>query len=86
MLCSSVIQEIISGAWNYTLIMNAYTDPGLTQLVGSGTEVVLNQKIWMELKTEGLDENLVSMVIDSCWATNQPLPNGNVRYDLIRKG
>ncbi|XP_044039836.1 alpha-tectorin-like isoform X3 [Siniperca chuatsi] len=83
---SSVIQQIVSGAWNYTLSIKAYTDAGLTQAVELSTEVQLDQKIWVEMKTDGLDAGLVAVVTDSCWATNQASPNGSLRYDLITKG
>uniref|UniRef100_A0A3P8QAG1 ZP domain-containing protein n=1 Tax=Astatotilapia calliptera TaxID=8154 RepID=A0A3P8QAG1_ASTCA len=83
---SSVIQHITSGVWDYTLIMKAFTDAGRTQAVESSTEVQLNQKIWVELKTDGLDGDLVVMVTDSCWATDQPSPDSTPRYDLIING
>uniref|UniRef100_A0A3Q3F186 ZP domain-containing protein n=1 Tax=Labrus bergylta TaxID=56723 RepID=A0A3Q3F186_9LABR len=62
---SSVVSEIKSGIWQYSLTMKAYSDAGLQQ---TATLVTLNQKIWVELKTAGLDSNLVAVVIDSCWA------------------
>ncbi|XP_017297448.1 uncharacterized protein LOC108251609 [Kryptolebias marmoratus] len=83
---SSVIQQITSGEWNYSLSMEAYTSPERTEPVDSSSNIDLNQKLWVELKTGGLDENKVAMVIDSCWATDQPLPSGSLRYDLIIKG
>lgn len=85
-LCSSVVQQIVSGVWNYTLMMNAYIDSGRVKLVGPDAEIGLNQKIWLELKTEGLDGKMVALVTDSCWATNQPSPDGGLRYNLIIKG
>ncbi|XP_039461417.1 alpha-tectorin-like [Oreochromis aureus] len=83
---SSVIHHITSGVWDYTLIMKAFTDAGRTQAVESNTEVQLDQKIWVELKTDGLDGNMVVMVTDSCWATDQPSPDSTPRYDLIING
>ncbi|MEQ2168325.1 hypothetical protein GOODEAATRI_013126, partial [Goodea atripinnis] len=83
---SSVIKVITSAVWNYTLTMNAYTDAARTQPVESNTEVWLDQKIWVELKTDGLDGDLISMVTKSCWATNQESDNGSLRYDLIKNG
>lgn len=82
----SVIQHITSGVWDYTLTMQSFTDPGRTQAVESNTEVQLNQKIWVELKTDGLDGDVVVVVTDSCWATNQPSPDSTPRYDLIING
>ncbi|XP_041821683.1 uncharacterized protein LOC121626990 [Chelmon rostratus] len=80
---SSVIEKITSGTWNYTLTMKAYTDAGRTQAVDSNTEVQLNQQIWMELETDGLDDGLVALVTDSCWATDQA---ESLRYNLIVDG
>ncbi|XP_029301703.1 uromodulin-like [Cottoperca gobio] len=83
---SSVVQEIVSGLWNYTLMMNAYIDAGLLQKVSPSTEIQLNQKIWLQLKTQGLDANMLAIVTDSCWATNQPSPDASLRYDFVIKG
>ncbi|KAJ4925289.1 hypothetical protein JOQ06_018024 [Pogonophryne albipinna] len=83
---SSVVQELTSGEWNYTLQMSAYLDQNLLYVVKPETELLLNQRIWLELKTEGLDGNRVSIVTDSCWATSQWSPNGSLSYDLINSG
>ncbi|KAL4008072.1 hypothetical protein ACER0C_001924 [Sarotherodon galilaeus] len=83
---SSVIQHIKSGVWDYTLTMQSFTDAGRTQAVDFSTEVQLDQKIWVELKTDGLDGDMVVMVTDSCWATDQPSPDSTPRYDLIING
>ncbi|KAG8000944.1 Alpha-tectorin [Nibea albiflora] len=83
---SSVTQQIISGEWSYNLTMNAYTNPERNKAIQPDTYIELNRKIWVELKTEGLDEKMIHLLTDSCWATDQPLPNGSLRYDLIVKG
>jgi len=83
---SSVMLQIVSGPWNYTLTMEAYSDAGRTQAIGPSQEILLQQRVWVELKTDGLDDKLVSVVTDSCWATNQPLDNSSLRYDLIVGG
>uniref|UniRef100_A0A3P8QCW1 ZP domain-containing protein n=1 Tax=Astatotilapia calliptera TaxID=8154 RepID=A0A3P8QCW1_ASTCA len=83
---SSVIQHITSGVWDYTLTMCATTDVGHTQAVQSSTEVQLIQKIRVQLKTDGLDGDVVVVVTDSCWATDQPSTNSTPRYDLIING
>ncbi|XP_039892338.1 deleted in malignant brain tumors 1 protein-like [Simochromis diagramma] len=83
---SSVIQHITSGVWDYTLTMKAFTNVSHTQAVESSIEVQLNQKIWVELKTDGLDGDVVVVVTDSCWATDQPSPDSTLRYDLIING
>ncbi|KAM9850992.1 alpha-tectorin-like [Aulostomus maculatus] len=83
---SSVVQHLRSGEWNYNLTMTAYTDPERIKRIQSNTEIQLNEKIWVELKTDGLDEKMVVVVTDSCWATDQLSPNGGLRYDLIITG
>nr|ABS32022.1 sperm plasma glycoprotein 120 [Melanochromis auratus] len=82
----SVAQRITSGAWNYTLTIKAYTDAGRTQLVEWNSELQLNEKIWMVLKTDGLDGSMVSVVTDSCWATDKASPTSSPRHDLIING
>lgn len=52
----------------------------------SSTEIQLNQKVWLQLKTEGLDGDLVAIVTDSCWATTQPSTDSSPRYDLVIAG
>ncbi|XP_028435413.1 uromodulin isoform X2 [Perca flavescens] len=80
---SSVVQEIVSGIWNYTLMTNAYIDGEFRTPIGPDTELVLGQEVWVTLMTEGLNDTMVSIVTDSCWATNQPSPNASLRHDLV---
>ena len=79
-------QQFTSGAWNYNLTMKAYTNADRMNAIETSTNMELNQKIWVEFKTDGLSEKMVLLVIDSCWATDQPSPNGSLSYDLIVKG
>uniref|UniRef100_UPI0037E8F125 alpha-tectorin-like n=1 Tax=Semicossyphus pulcher TaxID=241346 RepID=UPI0037E8F125 len=83
---SSVDRQITSGAWKYNLTMKASISADLMNPIMSSTEINLNERIWVELNTEGLDESIVHVVTDSCWATSQPSPSGNLKYDLIIKG
>ncbi|XP_034549180.1 alpha-tectorin-like [Notolabrus celidotus] len=83
---SAVDQHITSGAWSYNLTMKGYIDPQLSTPIESSTGIDLDERIWVELKTEGLDENLVHVVTQSCWATEQPSPDGTLRYNLIVNG
>uniref|UniRef100_A0A3B3IN35 ZP domain-containing protein n=1 Tax=Oryzias latipes TaxID=8090 RepID=A0A3B3IN35_ORYLA len=75
-----------SGEWHYNLTMKAYSDAAQTQLLGPNSDVRLNQKIWIVLETNGLDEEVVSVVTDSCWATSGNSPSSSPRYDLITDG
>uniref|UniRef100_A0A3Q3WYS0 ZP domain-containing protein n=1 Tax=Mola mola TaxID=94237 RepID=A0A3Q3WYS0_MOLML len=80
---SSVVQEITSGPYNYSLTMRAYLDAAHTQVLESDTEVEMNQKIWMELHTEGLEGGFLALVIDSCRATPTSAPTSSPSYNLI---
>lgn len=83
---SSVVTEIKSEQYNYTLLLNAYTDELLSSKVDSNTEVTLNQRVWVQLKAEDLDGSQLALVTDSCWATSQSDPNSNPRYNLLING
>ncbi|XP_029018904.1 uncharacterized protein LOC114862591 [Betta splendens] len=73
---SSVIQQITSGAWSYNLTMTSYTS----------VEVRPDQRIWVELKADGLNDSMVFVVTDSCWASTDQSPRGGQRYNLIMNG
>ncbi|CAJ1050069.1 uncharacterized protein LOC117808825 [Xyrichtys novacula] len=79
---SSIVTPIVSGSWKYELTMKAFADAALS---APATSVQLNSRIWVELKTTGLDEKLVAMVIDSCWATKEKNPESTLKYYLISK-
>ena len=66
--------------------MKAFKDPSFKEALQLRTEMQLDEKLWVELSADGLDDKMVSVVTDSCWATDQPSPNGTLRYDLIIKG
>uniref|UniRef100_A0A3P9MKT5 ZP domain-containing protein n=1 Tax=Oryzias latipes TaxID=8090 RepID=A0A3P9MKT5_ORYLA len=85
-LDNSVKVVLQSGEWHYNLTMKAYSDAAQTQLLGPKSDVRLNQKIWIVLETEGLDEEVVSVVTDSCWATSDDSPTSVPKYDLITDG
>lgn len=85
-LSSSVVQRIVSGIWNYTMMMNAFTDRSLRHQVRPNTEMQLNQKVWVQLKAAELDGDMLALVTDSCWATSTPSPNSSLRYDLVMNG
>lgn len=79
-------QRIASGEWIYNLTMKAYSSPETNEAFQVKDDVQVDQKIWVKLKTEGLDDKMVVAVTDSCWATDQPAETGTLRYDLIING
>uniref|UniRef100_A0A3Q3BK88 Pancreatic secretory granule membrane major glycoprotein GP2-like n=1 Tax=Kryptolebias marmoratus TaxID=37003 RepID=A0A3Q3BK88_KRYMA len=83
---NSYVGRITSGEWTYNVSMIPYIDEKCTKVVATGTEVKLNQKVWVELKTYGLDEETIAVVTDSCWATSVSDPDSKPRHDLIIDG
>ncbi|XP_017297452.1 alpha-tectorin-like [Kryptolebias marmoratus] len=83
---NSYVSTITSGEWTYNVTMNAYIDEQCTKVVVMDTEVKLNQKVWIELKTSGLDADTVAVVTDSCWATSEKSPDSTPKHDLIVDG
>ncbi|KAJ0056788.1 hypothetical protein NL108_017645 [Boleophthalmus pectinirostris] len=83
---SSVVQTIVSGLWSYNLTMKAYLDSDLIDPIVPTTELQLDQPIWVELSAEELDQDLVSIVTDSCWGTSQQPSNSTPQYKLIQNG
>ncbi|XP_049608113.1 alpha-tectorin-like [Syngnathus scovelli] len=82
----SVMRQLISQEQNYTLVLEAFTDSGLTELLDPDTDLELNQQIWIDLRADGLNGSLVKLVTESCWVTQKPMPNDTARYDLIIDG
>ncbi|KAK7933055.1 hypothetical protein WMY93_003951 [Mugilogobius chulae] len=80
---SSVVDTIVSGEWTYTLTMSAYKNKERTTAIGKDEELLLDTPIWVELSTTGLDENLVSIVTTSCWATQVANKDDATQYKLI---
>nr|XP_057908108.1 alpha-tectorin-like [Doryrhamphus excisus] len=83
---SSSVHHVVSHTWNYTLFMNAYTDAARTNMLTPDMDVDLNQEVWIELTTEGLQGAAVQLVTDSCWVTSDPSPTAAMKYDLIVDG
>uniref|UniRef100_A0AAV2JZY0 ZP domain-containing protein n=1 Tax=Knipowitschia caucasica TaxID=637954 RepID=A0AAV2JZY0_KNICA len=61
-----------------------------TQSVGSGSktdmEIEVDQRLYLELAADGLDEKLLSLVLDSCWATPEPSPKSSLKYGIVEEG
>ncbi|XP_053171554.1 alpha-tectorin-like [Scomber japonicus] len=82
----AVEYTIESGPWKYTLNMKAFSDAARTKPVTSDSTLKLNQKIWFAMEAVGLDSGLVSMVTDSCYATNVASSDDKLKYELIKDG
>ncbi|TNN81087.1 Alpha-tectorin [Liparis tanakae] len=82
----SMVQTIEDEELSYTLAMTVYTDANFKVMVDQDTDVKLNQKVWVEIKTEDLDENTVAVVTDSCWVTADVDPSSSPSHDLVIGG
>ncbi|XP_017297015.1 alpha-tectorin [Kryptolebias marmoratus] len=83
---NSYVIRVKSGEWTYNVSMIPYIDEKCTKVVATDTEVKLNQKVWVELKTQGLDADTIAVVTDSCWATSVSDAYSTPRHDLIIDG
>ncbi|XP_053733758.1 alpha-tectorin-like [Synchiropus splendidus] len=72
--------------WQYSLSMMLFTDPERKHMYKSNAGIELNQRLWVELKSSGLDDKLTSVVTKDCWATDQAASNASLRYDIIING
>lgn len=66
--------------------MMAYTDALRTEAIQPDSSIQLDQRVWVEFQAEKVDDEVLSLVTESCWATNQPSPESSLRYDLIIDG
>lgn len=83
MLSISIVQQVVSGDVEYTLIMNTYADRGRKNLIKPTAQIELNQTIWVEIMSKGPEADWIVLVIKSCWATEQSSGDKGSRYDLI---
>lgn len=83
--CSIVNKRHPSGLGHYHLRMIPYRDPGfhfpLTR--NRNLEMEIDERLYIEVQTQGIDERQISTILDSCWATPVNDPSYPVRWDLI---
>lgn len=83
--CSIVNKRLPSGQGRYHLRMMPYEDAGfhfpLTR--NRNVEMEIDQRLYIEVQTEGVDERQISTILDSCWATPFNDASYPVRWDLI---
>lgn len=83
--CSFVRKKLPVGRGHYHMRMVLYQDSGfnfpLTR--NSNMEMEIDQRLYVEVRTEGVDERQISTVLDSCWATPVNKDSYPVRRDLI---
>ncbi|XP_051274593.1 alpha-tectorin-like isoform X1 [Dicentrarchus labrax] len=82
---SIVRKKLPSGRGQYSMRMIPYLDAGFRfPLTSKGNiQLEIDQRLYVEVRTEGVDERQISTILDSCWATPVNIPSYPVRWDLI---
>uniref|UniRef100_A0A668TW85 ZP domain-containing protein n=1 Tax=Oreochromis aureus TaxID=47969 RepID=A0A668TW85_OREAU len=82
---SIVHKRLPSGLGHYHLRMIPFRDPGfhfpLTR--NRNLEMEIDERLYIEVQTQGIDERQISTILDSCWATPVNDASYPVRWDLI---
>ncbi|XP_068588228.1 alpha-tectorin-like [Cebidichthys violaceus] len=79
------MQQIVSGSWTYNLTVSTCADVSCSTPFDLSDGIQADQIIYMKMNTGGLDGSIITLVIESCFATNAE-GGGNLRYDLIKNG
>ncbi|XP_078793558.1 pancreatic secretory granule membrane major glycoprotein GP2-like [Oryzias latipes] len=82
---SVVRKKLPAGVGVYHMRMTPYQDAAFRFPFTSNTniEMVVDERLYIEVRTEGVDQQQISTVLDSCWATPVNIANYPVRWDLI---
>uniref|UniRef100_A0A3Q3BPR2 Uncharacterized protein n=1 Tax=Kryptolebias marmoratus TaxID=37003 RepID=A0A3Q3BPR2_KRYMA len=80
-------KKLPAGRGSYSVRMIPYTDkdfrfPLTTNSEGT-IDMEVDERFYLEVRTEGVDQRQLSTVLDSCWATPDNNTNNPVRWDLI---
>ena len=82
---SIVRKKLPAGQGEYHMRMITYQDAGFRHPFTSNgnVEMEVDQRLYVEVRTDGVDQQQISTVLDSCWATPVNLETYPVRWDLI---
>ncbi|XP_073722614.1 pancreatic secretory granule membrane major glycoprotein GP2-like [Misgurnus anguillicaudatus] len=80
---SVVHKHLPAGEGMYQVRMIPYEDVGFSQPFNGSVNAKLNQKIFVEVRVDGVDSRQLVTVIDTCWATPVNDPDYSLRWDLI---
>ncbi|XP_029934021.1 alpha-tectorin-like isoform X1 [Myripristis murdjan] len=82
---SIVSKKLPAGQGRYHMRMIPYQDAGFRFpfTTSSNIEMEVDQRLYVELRTDGIDSRQISTVLDSCWATPVNLASYPVRWDLL---
>ncbi|XP_020555957.2 uromodulin-like [Oryzias latipes] len=63
--------------------MTSYMDPDFHFPFTSETDIEVDEKLYVEVQTEGVDQHQLATILDSCWATPVNTGDYSVCWDLI---
>ncbi|XP_074476997.1 alpha-tectorin-like [Sebastes fasciatus] len=84
---SIVRKKLPSGRGRYHVRMIPYQDSGFRypMTTNRNLDMEIDQRLYVELRTEGVDGRQISTVVESCWATPINVASYPVRWDLIKE-
>ncbi|XP_071318951.1 alpha-tectorin-like isoform X2 [Trachinotus anak] len=82
---SIVRKKLPSGRGQYHIRMIPYQDADFRFALTSDSNIdmEIDERLYVEVRTEGIDGRQISTILDSCWATPVNDANHPVRWDLI---
>lgn len=85
--CSIVNKRLPSGQGHYNLRMIPFEDASfrVPMTKNRNVEMEIDQRLYIEVQTEGVDDRQFSTILDSCWATPFNDASYPVRWNLITK-
>ncbi|XP_057213806.1 uncharacterized protein LOC130568775 isoform X2 [Triplophysa rosa] len=79
----SIVHRNIQGLGTYRVRMLSYQDAQFSKPFTGSVSVEVDQKIFVEVRVDGVDDRQFASVIDTCWATPVNDPQSFLRWDLI---
>ncbi|XP_023805555.1 IgGFc-binding protein [Oryzias latipes] len=76
-------KKLPAGRGSYHIRMTSYMDPDFHFPFTSETDIEVDEKLYVEVQTEGVDQHQLATILDSCWATPVNTEDYPVRWDLI---
>ncbi|KAM4526980.1 uromodulin-like [Fundulus diaphanus] len=82
---SIVDKKLPFGTGSYRMRMTPYEDKDFLRPFNTNENIgiEINKVLFVEVKTEGVDEHQLSTIMESCWATPVNEADYSVRWDLI---
>nr|XP_055031863.1 deleted in malignant brain tumors 1 protein-like isoform X3 [Misgurnus anguillicaudatus] len=82
----SIVNRNLEGQGTYQVRMVPYLDAEFSKPFNGSVDVVVDEKIFVEVGVDGVDSHQFVSVIDGCWATPVNDPLSSLRWDLITGG